>query len=281
MKPLQEESSIAPAAQAQFSAKSSSDTVREADPTARAMAKAGELSVQIGSLGLFERLAAVRANISGPIVFTTSFGLEDQAIAHALFSQGLLIDVVTLDTGRLFPETRKVWAETEQRYGTRIAAFTPDQAGVEALIAQQGIDGMRSSVAARLECCAIRKIEPLARALDGAAAWITGLRADQSNERARTALASFEKDRRLIKINPLFDWTREQAVGFIRDHAVPYNTLHDRGFLSIGCAPCTRAVAPGEPERAGRWWWEQEEKKECGLHITRDGHIARATSSHA
>ncbi len=242
---------------------------------------AAELTAQLASLDLFERLAAIRACIGGPIVFTTSFGLEDQAIAHALFSQKLEVDVATLDTGRLFPETYEVWAATERRYGTGIAAFTPDRAGVEALIARQGIDGMRSSVAARLECCAIRKVEPLARVLDGAAAWITGLRADQSTERARTALASFEEGRRLIKVNPLFDWTREQTVAFVRTHDVPYNTLHDRGFLSIGCAPCTRAVAPGEPERAGRWWWEQEEKKECGLHITRNGRVIRAASPHA
>jgi phosphoadenosine phosphosulfate reductase len=242
---------------------------------------AAQLTAQLGRLDLFERLAAIRASIGGPIVFTTSFGLEDQAIAHALFSQKLAIDVATLDTGRLFPETYEVWAATERRYGARIAAVTPDRAGVEALITRQGIDGMRTSVAARLECCAIRKVEPLARVLDGAAAWITGLRADQSTERARTLPASFEEERRLIKINPLFDWTREQTAAFVRAHDVPYNTLHDRGFLSIGCAPCTRAVAPGEHERAGRWWWEQEEKKECGLHITSDGRVIRASSPHA
>lgn len=239
---------------------------------------AADLTARLGRLDLFERLAAIRACIDGPVVFTTSFGVEDQAIAHALLSQGLKIDLATLDTGRLFPETYEVWAATERRYGTRIAAFAPERAGVEALIARQGIDGMRSSVAARLECCAIRKVEPLARVLGGASAWITGLRADQSSERARTPLASFEEGRRLIKINPLFDWTREQIVGFVRAHAVPYNTLHDRGFLSIGCAPCTRAIAPGEPERAGRWWWEEEDKKECGLHITGDGRVIRAAS---
>jgi phosphoadenosine phosphosulfate reductase len=230
---------------------------------------------------VFERLATARARIAGRVVFTTSFGLEDQAIAHAIFSQKLSIEVATLDTGRLFPETYEVWAATERRYGTRIAAFMADRAGVEALIARQGIDGMRSSIAARLECCAVRKVEPLARLLDGAAGWITGLRADQSTERARTLAASFEETRQLTKINPLFDWTREQTAAFVRAHDVPYNALHDRGFLSIGCAPCTRAVAPGEPERAGRWWWEQEEKKECGLHITSDGRVIRAASRHA
>jgi phosphoadenosine phosphosulfate reductase len=253
-------------------------TGHEEHAPARSRTVAAELTAQLGGLDLFERLAAIRACIRGLIVLTTSFGLEDQAIAHAIFSQRLTIDVATLDTGRLFPETYDVWAATERRYGTRIAAFTPDRTGVEALIARQGIDGMRSSVAARLECCAVRKVEPLARVLDGAAAWVTGLRADQSTERARISLASFEDGRRLIKINPLFDWTREQTVSFVRAHGVPYNTLHDRGFLSIGCAPCTRAVAPGEPERAGRWWWEQEDKKECGLHIAGDGRVIRAAS---
>jgi phosphoadenosine phosphosulfate reductase len=260
--------------------RSARTTSRENIAEVHNFAAVANLASSFGPLDLFARLTAIRNSVRGRIVFTTSFGLEDQAITHALFSQRLEVDVATLDTGRLFPETYEVWASTERRYGTRIVAFTPDRAGVEALIARQGIDGMRSSVAARLECCAIRKVEPLARVLDGAAAWITGLRADQSSERARTSLASFDDGRGLIKINPLFDWTREQAVDFVRHHGVPYNALHDRGFLSIGCAPCTRAVTPGEPERAGRWWWEQEVKKECGLHIASDGRVYRAASPH-
>lgn len=246
------------------------------DPAIAAAIAAG-LAAQFGALDLFERLAAIRSLICGRIVFTTSFGLEDQAIAHAIFSQALAIDVATLDTGRLFPETHEVWGETERRYATRILAFAPEHASVEALIARQGIDGLRSSVAARLDCCAIRKVAPLARVLDGGAAWITGIRADQSADRAKLSPASFDERRRLIKVNPLFDWTREQTVEFVRAHRIPYNTLHDRGFLSIGCAPCTRAVAPGEPERAGRWWWEEVEKKECGLHIAADGRVMRAS----
>ena len=230
------------------------------------------------ALDLFERLAAIRSEIPGRLVFTTSFGLEDQAIAHAIFAQALAIDVATLDTGRLFPETYDVWAETERRYGVRVLAFAPEHRAVEALIAGQGIDGFRSSVAARLKCCAVRKVAPLARALDGSAAWITGLRADQSADRAQVLPALFDEERGLIKVNPLFDWTRERAREFVRAHDVPCNTLHERGFLSIGCAPCTRAVMPGEPERAGRWWWEQSQKKECGLHVAHD---ARAASGDA
>jgi phosphoadenosine phosphosulfate reductase len=238
---------------------------------------------RFAALDLFERLAVIRRQIPGRVVFTTSFGLEDQAIAHAIFAhaifaQALAIDVATLDTGRLFPETYDVWAETERRYGIRVLTFAPGDRAVEALIARQGIDGFRSSVAARLDCCAVRKVAPLARALGGAAAWITGLRADQSADRAQVLPAVFDEERGLLKVNPLFDWTRERTREFVRAHDVPSNTLHERGFLSIGCAPCTRAVMPGEPERAGRWWWEQSQKKECGLHTTSDARVMSANA---
>jgi phosphoadenosine phosphosulfate reductase len=228
------------------------------------------LCAEFAALDLGQRLVALRRAIAGRIVFTTSFGLEDQAIGDAIFTQGLAIDVVTLDTGRLFAETHQVWAETERRYAQRIRGLVPDRRAVEDLIARQGIDGFRSSVEARLACCGVRKVEPLGRALVGAASWITGLRAEQSAERAHTSFCEFDPLRGLLKVNPLCDWTREQLLDHVRSHCIPYNPLHDRGFLSIGCAPCTRAVAPGEPERAGRWWWEQVDKKECGLHLRRD-----------
>jgi phosphoadenosine phosphosulfate reductase len=239
---------------------------------------AGGFVERFAALDLFERLAAIRAQIPGRLVFTTSFGLEDQAIAHAIFAQALAIDVATLDTGRLFPETYDVWAQTERRYGVRVLAFAPDHRAIETLIARQGIDGFRSSVEARLDCCTVRKVAPLARALDGSAAWITGLRADQSADRAQVLPALFDEERGLLKVNPLFDWTRERTHEFVRAHDVPRNALHDHGFLSIGCAPCTRAVMPGEPERAGRWWWEQSQKKECGLHVTSDAGAMRANA---
>jgi phosphoadenosine phosphosulfate reductase len=236
--------------------------------TTTTAAKVTVLAACFDGLDLFQRLTGIRAQIAGRIVFTTSFGLEDQAIAHAILSQRLTIDIVTLDTGRLFPETHEVWAETERRYGARITAFVPAANNVDALIARQGRDGMRASLAARLDCCGVRKVAPLAEALDGAAAWITGIRADQSADRADFAAVAFDAQRRLIKANPLFDWSRDRAAAFVREYRVPYNKLHDRRYLSIGCAPCTRAVAPGEPERAGRWWWEQSNKKECGLHTS-------------
>jgi len=240
-------------------------------PDAQALAAIGKrLADTFGSLGLDERLSAACAAVPGRIVFTTSFGIEDQAISHAIFAQDLAVEVVTFDTGRLFPETHQVWAETEQRYGRRIRALLPERRGVEAWIARHGIDGFRASVEARLGCCGLRKVEPLGRALEGASAWVTGVRAEQSADRAMMSFAAIDAQHRLLKLNPLLDWTRDRVMTFVRDHRIPYNSLHDRGFLSIGCAPCTRALAPGEPERAGRWWWEQEEKKECGLHFSKE-----------
>jgi phosphoadenosine phosphosulfate reductase len=234
----------------------------EADPDELARAS----SDTCRDLDLAQRVAAIRSIVRGRVVFTTSFGIEDQAIAHAIFTQALLIDVVTLDTGRLFPETYELWARTERRYRRRIRGFFPDRVNVEGLLIRQGINGFYRSIEARRACCAMRKLEPLQRAIAGATAWITGLRADQSEERAGISFAAVEPHYRLIKVNPLFDWTRERVLSFIREYGIPYNSLHDEGFLSIGCAPCTRAVKPGESERAGRWWWEEERRKECGLH---------------
>jgi phosphoadenosine phosphosulfate reductase len=237
-------------------------------PDVQALAAAGrQLADTFEGRSLEGRLAAARAAIVGRLVFTTSFGLEDQAISHAIFTEDLAIEVVTFDTGRLFPETHQVWAETEQHYGRRIQALVPERHGVEAWVAAHGINGFRSSVEARLGCCGLRKVEPLGRALKDAAGWVTGVRAEQSPERAMMSFAEVDAPHRLLKLNPLLDWTRDRVARYVRDHQVPYNSLHDRGFLSIGCAPCTRALAPGELERAGRWWWEQEEKKECGLHL--------------
>lgn len=230
-------------------------------------------------LALTQRLAAIRTAITGRVVFTTSFGLEDQAIAHTIFTSGLAIEVVTLDTGRLFPETYALWSETEHRYGKRIACIMPDGAALERLVARQGIDGFRNSVTARKACCQIRKVEPLARALNNAAAWITGLRAEQSTGRAAMSFVEWDAIHHVLKANPLLDWRRVDVAEFVAQQDVPYNPLHDRSFLSIGCAPCTRAVGPGEPERAGRWWWEQEYSKECGLHLGPDGRLVRSVSA--
>jgi sulfate adenylyltransferase large subunit/phosphoadenylyl-sulfate reductase (thioredoxin) len=231
------------------------------------IARAAELSRGLVDLDAAGRLSAFRLEVEGRIAFTTSFGLEDQVILHLICEAGLDVDLVTLDTGRLFPETYTTWEETEARYGRRIRAIYPHHTALEALVAAQGINGFYRSREARAACCEVRKVEPLNRALAGAAGWVTGLRADQSAHRGEVGLVATDPDRGLLKLSPLHDWTREAAVRFADHHAVPRNPLHEKGFASIGCAPCTRAIRAGEPERAGRWWWEDEGKKECGLHL--------------
>lgn len=229
------------------------------------------LAHTLPSLAPIERIRVLRAALQGEIVFTTSFGLEDQVLTHLIAESGADIALATLDTGRLFPETHALWAETEARYGIKVRAFAPRHEALEDYVAESGVNGFFNSIEARKTCCAIRKVEPLLRALRGAAGWITGLRADQSPARGETPFAEENAQYGLVKFNPLLDWSREKALAFAIEHRVPINPLHAQGFLSIGCAPCTRAVQPGEPERAGRWWWEDEAKKECGLHIGPDG----------
>lgn len=232
---------------------------------------------EIGGYTPAARLASLRAAVAGRIVFTTSFGIEDQALTHLIFGSTLDIEVVTLDTGRLFPSTYKLWQETEERYGRRIRSFHPDAKALAAYVADAGINGFYYSKHARHDCCNIRKVEPLDRALEGASAWVTGLRADQSGQRNTVPLASLERD--LVKVSPLFDWSREEVAEFCRAYSVPINELHARGFLSIGCEPCTRALRPGEAERAGRWWWESDEARECGLHVDDDGRLVRSEAA--
>ena len=236
--------------------------------------RASRLETLLASLSPAERLARFRGETEGRIVFTTSFGLEDQVIHHLIAEHAIDIEVATLDTGRLFRETYELWAETERRYGRRIRAIYPQNQSLEALVEKQGINGFYASRDARLACCHVRKVEPLNRALAGAAAWVVGLRADQSSQREATRLVAVD-ERRLLKLSPLFDWTREAVQSFAAANKIPVNPLHAKGYASIGCAPCTRALAPGEPERAGRWWWEEDDKKECGLHAAPERRSAR------
>jgi phosphoadenosine phosphosulfate reductase len=247
--------------------------------TASLQTLANTLDARFAQLQPSERLQAAREALGGRLVLTTSFGLEDQVLSHLVFTTGLDIEVVTLDTGRLFPQTYALWAETEARYRSRIVGFYPDREEIEELVRAQGIDGFYASVAARKACCHVRKVVPLGRSLDGAAGWITGLRADQSPERTGLGFASVDGERGLVKFNPLYDWTRDRILDFAKAHRVPINPLHAKSYLSIGCAPCTRAVAPGEPERAGRWWWEDQAHKECGLHVAADGRIVRSAET--
>lgn len=227
---------------------------------------ADALDRELAGLSLAERLARV-AGLAGRAVFTTSLGIEDQVITAAIGENRLDIDVSTLETGRLFKETVDLITVTEARYGIAIRRYHPEQADVDAYAAKYGMNGFYDSVEARHACCGVRKLKPLARALEGAAIWITGLRRGQSGNRATTPFAEYDAERNLIKVNPLADWSIEAINAHVDSHAVPVNPMHQRGYPSIGCEPCTRAIKPGEPERAGRWWWEQDEKRECGLHV--------------
>jgi phosphoadenosine phosphosulfate reductase len=200
------------------------------------------------------------------VVFSTSFSFEDQAITHAILSNQLPFGIFTLDTGRMFAETYSVWSSTNEKYNTHIKAYYPDAAALQAFVEEKGPNSFYESVDNRKACCHIRKVEPLKRALAGNKVWITGLRAGHSAARESLQQVEWDEGNQVIKYHPLLHWTTEEVKAYIHQHKVPYNPLHDRGFVSIGCAPCTRAVKPGEDFRAGRWWWEDADKKECGLH---------------
>jgi phosphoadenosine phosphosulfate reductase len=220
----------------------------------------------IDGLQPVEALALLANKFPDEIVFSTSFGWEDQVITHMIFTNNLQIKIFTLETGRLFPETYYVWNRTMEMYGKPIYAYYPNNELLEQMVNAKGPSSFYESVENRKECCGIRKVEPLNRALAGNKCWVTGIRAEQSIDRQFMGNLEWDEQHNLIKFHPIYDWTLDQVKEYIRVHNVPYNTLHDRGFPSIGCQPCTRAVQPGEDFRAGRWWWEDQSKKECGLH---------------
>ncbi|MFO0358465.1 MAG: phosphoadenylyl-sulfate reductase [Sphingobacteriaceae bacterium] len=217
-----------------------------------------------------EVLRIVSQLASESVVFSTSLGYEDQVITHLIFSDQLSISVFTLDTGRLFPETYSVLNSTLERYKKPIQVFYPHTSSVEQLLTNKGPFSFYESVDNRKECCFIRKVEPLKRALKGHTIWITGIRADQSGNRSDMPMVEWDEANQIIKIHPLLHWSLQDVKSFIDQHNIPYNPLHDKGFVSIGCQPCTRAIKEGEDFRAGRWWWEDASKKECGLHIKSD-----------
>ena len=231
--------------------------------------EAEALADKLSGLDLAGRLSFV-AGLGGRVVFTTSLGIEDQVITAEIGTHRLPIDVVTLQTGRLFKETLDLIGETETQYDIHITRYEPEQADIDAYAARYGMNGFYESVEARHACCGVRKLKPLARALAGATIWITGLRRGQSANRAETPFAEYDAERHLLKVNPLADWDIDKIKTFVADNGVPINPLHARGYPSIGCEPCTRAIKPGESERAGRWWWEQDEKRECGLHVAEE-----------
>lgn len=220
-----------------------------------------------------EVLTSAASRHAGRIVQATSLGAEDMVLTHLIASQRLPIAVATLDTGKLHRDTLGLVGRAEAAYGLRIEVFAPAQEAVVAFVGRHGERAMFDSVALRKACCALRKLEPLGRALAGRSAWITGLRRGQSDHRAEVPFTETEAGGR-IKFNPLADWTWGDVWHHIAVHQVPYNPLHDRFFPSIGCKPCTRAIAMGEDFRAGRWWWEDESAKECGLHVRQPEGVA-------
>ena len=203
---------------------------------------------------------------SPELVMASSFGAEDVALIDIFSQHGMKIRVFTLDTGRLHDETYALMEQIRIRYDLAIESYFPERDAVELLEREKGFYSFRESIENRKECCGIRKVQPLRRALTGLNAWVTGLRRDQAVTRTDTAAVEWDEANDMVKVNPLVEWTEEQVWDYVRAHEVPYNALHDQGFPSIGCAPCTRAIKPGEDVRAGRWWWENPENKECGLH---------------
>lgn len=227
------------------------------------------LNTKAQSLSVEGVIELVLHEIAHKAIFTTSFGAEDQVITHCIANRKLSVELVTLDTGRLFNETLETYEKTTKKYGNIVKVLFPDANDVEAYVSKHGINAFYNSVELRKECCAIRKIKPLERGLKGYGIWITGLRADQSDNRSHMNFIEWDDRFKIVKVNPLLRWSFDDVMNFIRTNFIPYNLLHDRGFVSIGCAPCTRAIMKGEDFRAGRWWWERS-KKECGLHYSED-----------
>jgi phosphoadenosine phosphosulfate reductase len=228
------------------------------------MSDLSQLKQALAGLSLNESLAYMAENYQN-VVFSSSFGQEDQVITDAIFKNNLEIRVFTLDTGRLFQETYELMDATKTKYKTEFETYFPNTQKVETLVKEKGFNSFYFSVENRKECCGIRKIEPLKRALTGAEIWITGLRSEQSENRSDMEVVEWDENNNVIKFNPLIHWTYEEVLAYLKENKVPDSPLHRKGFISIGCAPCTRAIQEGEHPRAGRWWWEASQK-ECGLH---------------
>ena len=224
-----------------------------------------ELITEIETSSLPGAVKLVADLFPGQAVFSSSLGQEDQVITDTIFKNKLPVRIFTIDTGRLFTETYELLDRTIARYNQPVHVYFPEAADVEEFVLTKGINSFYESVENRKSCCHIRKVKPLNRALKDAKVWITGLRAGQSGNREQMPMIEWMEDRQLYKFNPLINWSYDEVMEYINEFNVPYNRLHDKGFFSIGCAPCTRAIQPGEDARAGRWWWESSQK-ECGLH---------------
>jgi phosphoadenosine phosphosulfate reductase len=229
--------------------------------------KLSELLYQLSRLNFGEFIKYMEEQYPGAVTFSSSFSFEDQVITHEILSNEIPVKIFTLDTGRNFAETYSVWNSTNEKYNTKIKAYYPNQDTLQTFIEANGPNSFYESVENRKACCAIRKVEPLQRALKGNKVWITGLRAEHSPDRSDLPIIEWDEANQIIKYHPLLNWTTDEVKEYINKNQVPYNPLHDKGFVSIGCAPCTRAIKPGEDFRAGRWWWEDASKKECGLHV--------------
>jgi phosphoadenosine phosphosulfate reductase len=224
------------------------------------------LKNQLNGLSIEDQLSNLASLFPEKVIFTTSLGIEDQVITHIIFKNNLDIKVATLDTGRLFPQTYNVLSSTTIRYNKKIDIYFPEHEAIEKMVTEKGPLSFYQSVENRKECCSLRKVVPLIRALKGMECWISGIRADQSDDRNHMDWIEYDEARKLYKFYPLFSWSFDEVKNFIKENNIPYNSLHDKGYVSIGCEPCTRAIKPGEDFRAGRWWWENDGRKECGLH---------------
>lgn len=227
---------------------------------------ADKYNTKFSGHSIVQKIKQLTENHPGKVIFTTSFGYEDQVITDMIFRNDLPVKVITLDTGRMFEETYKVFRSTMERYGKPIKAYFPPTDKVEKLLNEKGPYSFYESIENRKECCYIRKVVPLKRALEGNEIWITGLRASQSESRSDLHEFEWDEGNKKVKFNPLINWSLDEVKDYVKKNNVPYNVLHDKGFVSIGCEPCTRAIKTGEDFRAGRWWWEQSSGKECGLH---------------
>jgi phosphoadenosine phosphosulfate reductase len=204
----------------------------------------------------------------GRVKFSSSLGQEDQVLTDIIARHAIPVNIFTIDTGRLFNEAYETLEKTTARYKININVFFPQAEAVQQMVSERGVNLFYESVTNRQDCCNIRKVEPLNRALQNTSVWITGLRASQTEHRKNIPVVEWLDDKKIYKINPLLHWSFDDVLNYIQKYSVPYNPLHDKGFVSIGCAPCTRAVEPGEDPRAGRWWWEVSHK-ECGLHLVK------------
>ena len=225
-----------------------------------------ELKNNLNGLSTESQIKNLVSIFPGKVIFTTSLGIEDQVITHKIFSNNIDVKVITLDTGRLFSQTYDVLSRTIIRYQKKIHVYFPEYEAVEKMVTEKGPLSFYKSVENRKECCGIRKVAPLNRALDGMQVWISGIRADQSENRNQMDWLEYDVNKNLYKFYPLFNWTFEEVTAYVKENNIPYNSLHDKGFISIGCEPCTKAVKPGDNFRSGRWWWENDGAKECGLH---------------